>query len=287
MTGGLVLSADEVRVLGQLAGAEHAGALVPDVEWEADDLPVADIVASRTLLARGLLRLGTGSAVPDSVPELVLAPEARALFGAPGVLFAVRRDGVAGARRATLVGSLLAEELSPAVWRLRCTAEPHVHARALVDELTCGVAESAAVSDSITLPTKALEDADRLAGEAGESAAADLLADCGLAAEQALTVAGVLARRTAITTVRLTRQDGTTTLTATLTWLEAGAESWLAVPDAAGPDDPPGADTDAAAYLPMPDQLDEVTRLLPVNRADLRAALDGILAGLTPAEARS
>jgi hypothetical protein len=57
--GTLVLSSDEVRILGGLAGAGHAEVLVPDSGWAAEDQSVADVVATRGLLARGLVHLDT------------------------------------------------------------------------------------------------------------------------------------------------------------------------------------------------------------------------------------
>src|SRR5262249_6396061 len=81
---------------------------------------------------------------------------------------------------------------------------------------------------------------------------------------------------------RLTHHAGTTTTTTALTWLQSGTGTWLAVPEAAdGPDDPPDRDADTSApYLPLPDQLAEVTRLEPVNRATLHAAIAPLLADL-------
>src|SRR5262249_59890073 len=76
--GALVLSSDEVRILGGLAGAGHAEVLVPDSGWAAEDQPVADVVATRGLLARGLIRLDT----PAVAPHLVLAPAVRGPFRA-------------------------------------------------------------------------------------------------------------------------------------------------------------------------------------------------------------
>jgi hypothetical protein len=274
-TGALVLSSDEVRIIGGLAGAGHAEVLVPDSGWAVEDQPVADVVATRGLLARGLIRLDTGA----TAPQLVLAPEVRALFSHPGWIFSVRRDGTAGGRRATLLGRLLAEELSTDIWRLQSINEPRQQAQALVDEVLDAVPDTAERAASVRVATAALAAADRI-GRPTEAAA--LLAARGLTADHARTVARVLAERQATTTVRLIRHAGTTTTTAALTWLQAGTETWLAVPEAAdGPDDPPDRDADTGApYLPLPDQLAEVTRLEPVNRAELRAAVAPLLADL-------
>lgn len=271
MTGSLLLSSDEVRVMGRLAGG---AALVPGDDWDADDLPVADVVATRALLARELIRLEATDSAPASLPSLVLTPAARALFGVPSTILSIWRDATAGPWRATLVGSLLAREVSPEVWLLRNTAEEHL--AGLVDELLCDAADSA-TGTAVTIPTAALAAADRAAAQSTVDGVVDLLASRGVEPAEARTVARILLHRNAITTVRLTRQTGTTMLTESLTWLEVGTDTWLAAPDL--PDDPPEADADGtAACLPMPEELPGVTRLTPIDRDGLRAALDALLA---------
>jgi len=274
-TGALVLSSDEVRIIGGLAGGGHAEVLVPDSGWAAEDQPVADVVATRGLLARGLIRLDTRA----TDPQLVLAPEVRALFSHPDWVLSVRRDGTAGERRATLVGRLLSEELSTDIWRLQTIDEPRQQAQALVDEVLDVVPDTAERAAPVRVATAALAAAERI-GQPTEAAA--LLAARGLTPDDARTVARILAERQAITTVRLTHHAGTTTTTTALTWLQTGTETWLAVSEAAdGPDDPPDRDADTSApYLPLPDQLAEVTRLEPVDRATLHAAIAPLLADL-------
>jgi hypothetical protein len=275
MTGTLILSSDEVRVMSRLAGAVD---LLPDDDWDADDLPVADVVATRALLSRELVRFeaGTGGA-PASLPDLVLAPQARALFGTPGTILSIRRDAVAGSWRATLVGTLLAREVSPEVWLLR-TADEH-YLDGLLDELTSEAAGSAAAGE-LLVPTAALTEADRLVDRSTVDDLAGFLGTYGIQQASARAVARILLHRNALTTVRLTRQSGSATLTSSLTWLEVGTATWLAAPEpAAGLDDPPEADAaGGTAYLPMPDQLPSMTRLTATDRTGLRAALGAVLA---------
>jgi hypothetical protein len=260
--------------MGRLAGT---GALLPGGDWDADDLPVADVVATRALLARELIRLRAADSAPASLPSLVLAPQARALFGVSNTILSIWRDGTSGPWRATLVGSLLAREVSPEVWLLRTTDEPQL--AALIDDLLCDVAGSAGAAP-LLVPTAALSAADRAAPRSTVDSVADLIGSYGVAAADARTTARILLHRDAITTVRLTSQAGTTTVTSSLTWLEVGTETWLAAPDApADPDDALDGDAGSTpAYLPLPDELAGVTRLTPVGRDDVRAALDALLA---------
>src|SRR5690349_17046307 len=102
----LVLTTDELRVVGQLT---ETPAVTPDPGWAADVLPVADVVATRSLLARGLLTLA---------PEPAVAADLRALLPPAAGAVTIRRDTPSGPLRATLTSALLAQEQAPDLWHL-------------------------------------------------------------------------------------------------------------------------------------------------------------------------
>ena len=259
----VVLSSDELRVASHLAGVPT---LAPDPGWAAEDLPVADVVATRSLLARGLL---------DLAPEATLAPVLTILLAQPGPAVSVRRDTATGTCRSTMLGCMLADERSPDIWHLSAAADR----RTLIDRLAGGVPDDGAAGTPVRLPAAALTAAQRMATSAQEGAVADHLRSGDLGREDARALARVLARRQATTTVRIDHHAGTRRTTAALTWLETGADVWLAVPESTtGPDDPPGSEL--TGPLPLPDELDEVLRLEPVTRAGLRTALTELLAEL-------
>jgi hypothetical protein len=113
------LSSDELRAAARLAGYAPAPAF--DTAWGPDESGVADAVALRGLLARGLAGVDT----TGEVPEVTLTADARAALGpilAPDTLVEVCRDGIGGRRR-QLAGArdgrtVRATECHPAIWHL-------------------------------------------------------------------------------------------------------------------------------------------------------------------------
>jgi hypothetical protein len=189
----LVLTADELR-----AAAKVSGASAPDAVsggWGDADRAVADVVALRGLLARGL----ASARDVDSGIDVALTAAAHAVLGPllyPDQVIEVMRAAPAGTRR-WLVGqtgdtAVVAEEREPDVWRLRPAGGPaHQAALAIATELVAGL------PPAVTVPA------------------------------YAVSPAAVLADIEARVTVRLVGAS-------TLTWLETGASgTWLARPGAA------------------------------------------------------
>jgi hypothetical protein len=248
----LVLSSDEVRVISRLAGAPG---LLPEDSWDADDLPVADVVATRALLARDLVRLDA-----EPLPGLVLAPRARELFAGTGTVVSVIRDAAAGSWRATLAGTLLAKEITPEVWALSGAGHPGISD--LTGELL-GTVTSPGTGVPLRIPTAALTAADRIADHSTVDSLGEFLGTYGIEPAIARAVAHLLHDRDAVSTVRRTTQTGTRVETESLTWLEVGTRGWLVTADEAGdgPEDVPEA----------------VTCLSPTDGDALRGALDRLL----------
>ncbi|HSV67587.1 MAG TPA: hypothetical protein VLJ59_17000 [Mycobacteriales bacterium] len=110
------LSSDELRALARVAGAVLPPELLDG--WHREDIAVADTVAVRSLLARGLLQLRPGGVALTRAARGALDPllDARALAG----LSLLGRDG--DERRQLVAestaGTLLLTEREPDVWTL-------------------------------------------------------------------------------------------------------------------------------------------------------------------------
>ncbi|HEY3506131.1 MAG TPA: hypothetical protein VGN37_25505 [Actinocatenispora sp.] len=110
-------SADELRALATLSGLVLPPALDPG--WATDDVPVADVVALRGLLAHGALTAGAeGTPTPTAAVRALLAP----LTDPTTVL-----DLVGPAHRTVLAGdadTVRFVEREPDVWAVNRLGEP-------------------------------------------------------------------------------------------------------------------------------------------------------------------
>lgn len=280
----LVLSADELRAAATVSGSIPPGML--DGGWADEDLAVANVVALRGLLARGLATVRqSGDDVEVGLTAAVSAA-LRPLLGSD-VLIEVIRDTASDAQR-WLVGqagdaTVAAEEREPDVWRLRPVDAPATQVAAgIVTELAAELPiDQVSMGTVATVPTSALLTAERRATTSEPAAVIIELTNAGLSDVDAATVAAVLAKVGAFVTVRrVSRGDGQRTVDA-LTWLEAGTSgTWLAVPmHTAGPDDDPARDLDHRHFedLPYWDELDPITELRAVDPADIRTELAELL----------
>jgi hypothetical protein len=280
----LVLTADELRVAAKVSGSSVPGAV--NGGWAEEDLAVADVVALRGLLARGL----ASARDVDSGIEVSLTAAAHDTLGPllrPDLVIEVIRDTAISAQR-WLVGqtadtAVVAEEREPDVWRLRPAGQPaHQVVAAIVTELISEFSPNRIpTGTSVTVRTSALIDAERHRMTSEPAAITAGLVDAGLSADDATTLATVLADINAFITVRLVnRVDGPPTADA-LTWLEAGASgTWLAVPKHADePNDDPAVDREHQHIedLPYLDELDPITELNAVSSTEIRAALAELL----------
>jgi hypothetical protein len=283
MTTTLVLTADELRVAAKVSGSD---ARMVDGGWADEDLAVADVVALRGLLARGL---ATTRAV-DSGIELTLtaaAQDALAPLLRPELVVEVSRDTATGGQRwlvgQAADGTVVAEEREPDIWRLRPADAPvHEVVTAIVTDLTAELPpDPIPTGTAVTVPTSALVDAERNRATREPTAIVADLTGVGLRTNAATTVATMLADLDALVAVRLSKSIGGVRVTDALTWLEAGRSGvWLAVPTHVdGPNDVPAADDDRERVedLPYLDELDSVTELSAVHPADVQAALADLL----------
>jgi hypothetical protein len=282
MTTTLVLTADELRVAAKVSGSD---ARVVDGGWAEEDLAVADVVALRGLLARGLATTRTMS----SGVELTLTIAARGALAPllrPELVIEVSRDTATGGQRWLIgqaaAGTVVAEEREPDIWRVRPADAPVPDVvTAIVADLTGGLLPGP-TGTVVTVPTSVLVDAERHRLTRDPAAVVAELTDAGLPDGAAATVATVLADLEAFVTVRLTSSIGGVRVTDALTWLEAGRSGvWLAVPTHVdGPADALSADDrQYVEDLPYLDELDSVTELTAVCPADVQAALTGLLDG--------
>jgi hypothetical protein len=267
------LSSDELRALARVAGA----VLPPELlgGWHRDDSPVADTVAVRSLLARGMLQLrpGGGGVALTGAARGALDPllDARALAG----LSLLTRDGQERRRLVaeSAAGTLLLTEREPDVWTLDPIPGPTERAAAwLAADLLDEGPRLAPDGHRIVAPAEALRLADRLLAEGHESAIAAALARAGLPEPAAGTWAAVLRRRVATGEVRLTRRvaDGVFAGGA-VRWVDAGtAGVWLVEP-ADAPEDDPDDDPEEAPVL-----------LSDAGVPGVRAALAALLEGGLP-----
>jgi hypothetical protein len=270
------LSSDELRALGRVAGAVLPPELLDG--WHREDSPVADTVAVRSLLARGVLqfRAGIGGSA------LALTGAARGAFDpllnarAMAGLSLLTREGQERRRLVaeSAAGILLLTEREPDVWTLDPIPGPTERAAAwLAADMLDGGPRLAPNGDRIVAPAEALRLADRLLAGGHEVAIAAALARAGLPEPAAETWAAVLRRRVATGEVRLTRRvaDGVFAGGA-VRWVDAGtAGVWLVeqteAPTAAAEEDP-----DPGGWHLLRD----------VGVPGVRAALDALLEGGLP-----
>jgi hypothetical protein len=280
----LVLTADELRVAAKVSGSSVPAAV--DGGWADDDLAVADVVALRGLLARGL----ASARDVDSGIEVTLTAAARGALGPllrPDLVIEVIRDTATSAQR-WLVGqtagtTVVAEEREPDVWRLRSVdASASQAVAAIVAELTGELpADAAPPGMVVAVRTAALVHAERLRLTGEPAAVTAGLVRAGLPSDEAAELATILAEVNAFVTVRLVDRVDGLRVAGALTWLEAGARGvWLAVPKhAGGPNDDPALDRDHLRVedLPYLDELDPITELSAVGPTEIRAALTELL----------
>jgi hypothetical protein len=262
------LSSDELRALGRVAGTVLPPELLAG--WHPEDHPVADTVAVRSLLARGVLQLRAGGAGPalalTGAAGAALAPllAARALAG---VSLLTR----AGQERRRLVaesaaGTLLLTEREPDVWTLDPAADPveRVTARLAADLLDEGP-RPAPGGARLLLPADTLRLADRLVTEGRETAVPRALTRAGLPAAAAASWAAVLCGRVATGEVRLARRVEDEVFTGGgVRWVDAGPTGvWLVEPV---PEEAEDGDGEAGWYA-----------LRDAGIPGVRAALDALL----------
>lgn len=285
MTTTLVLTADELRVAAKVSGSHTR---VVDGGWAEEDLAVADVVALRGLLARGLATTRTMS----SGVELTLTAVARGALEPllrPELVIEVSRDTATGSQRwlvgQAADGTVVAEEREPDIWCVRPADAPvpDVVTAIVTDLITELPSDLTATGMAVTVPTSVLVDAEQRRHTRDPAAVVAELTDAGLPDGVAATVARMLADLEAFVTVRLTNRIGGVRVTDALTWLEAGRSGiWLAVPTHVdGPADAPLADDDSQRVedLPYLDELDSVTELSIVHPTDVQTALAGLLDG--------
>ena len=263
------LSSDELRALARVAGAVLPPELLDG--WHRDDTAVADTVAVRSLLARGVLQLPAGcdGVALTGAARGALGPllDARALAG----LSLLTRDGQERRRLVaeSTAGTLLLTEREPDVWTLDPIPGPAERAAAwLAAELLDDGPRLAPGGGCVIAPAEALREADRLrtAGRDGEVAGA--LTRAGVPAGDADVWAGVLRRRVATGEVRLTRRIGEDVFAGgRVRWVDAGtAGVWLVEPPELPDGEPAGIP--AATVL-----------LTDAGVAGVRAALTALLDG--------
>jgi hypothetical protein len=286
------LSSDELRALGRVAGAVLPPELLAG--WHRDDTDVADTVAVRSLLARGVLQLRAGS----GGPELALTGATRESLGpllAARALTGVSLLARSGAERRQLVaegpgGTLLLTEREPDVWTLEAVDGPVElqAARAAADLLDAGPRpEPGGVR--IELPDEVLGRVERLVAQGRTGAATAALAEAGVPPAAAGTWTAVLARRVATGEVRVTRRlaDGVFAGGA-VRWVDAGeAGVWLveavdpAVDSAADPATAEAVDPEVAGPQAADPAAGQAgwSRLSDAGLAGVRAALAALLEG--------
>jgi hypothetical protein len=256
----IALSSDELRALARVGGAVLPPELLDD--WHADDTAVADVVAVRSLLARGMVQLRPGGVVLTRAAGTALDAllHARALCG----LGLLSPDGE---ERRRLVaesgtGTLLLTEREPDVWTVDPIPGPAERAAAwLATDLLEEGLRPAPSGTSFVAPAEALRRADRLVTAGRAADVASTLTGAGVPAGAAATWATVLSGRMTAGEVRLTRRLSAGVFAGgTVRWVDAGpAGVWLVEPEV--PDD----------------SGDPVVRLTDGGTAGVRGALAALL----------
>ena len=220
------LSSDEMRAAARLAGYAPLPAFDPG--WAHEELGVADAVALRGLLARGL---ATVCETPDG-PDVRLTPGLRTALDPllrPDAVTEIHVDeGPAGRRRHLVgesgAGALVAAECRPSIWDLRPTETP---ATAVVRSVAEPLIPDAGAPEErrFTVSGHALSRADLLLARSAAPHLPQLLRGEGLDEAAAADLAGVLSSARALVTVRTVRITGAA---AAVCWLDAGpAGLWL------------------------------------------------------------
>ncbi|TWP50583.1 hypothetical protein FKR81_20675 [Lentzea tibetensis] len=200
----LTLTTDELRVAAGLSGRRLPVDL--DGGWSTEDIPVADTVALRGLLARGL---ATACADELAVSLSAQAAPVTALFE-PGAVIEVRRDGAQHTGRWLVTERAGCAESRPDLWSFA-----PFDIDFLVTDLLSALPDEPSDANPIRVRTDHLVETDRRLAR-GEAAGTDL--------------ARLLRGTRVTTTVRRVEIDGAQTAAA-VTWLETtDAGAWLAVP---------------------------------------------------------
>ncbi len=222
------LSSDELRAAARLAGLAPPPAFDPG--WAPEELGVADAVAVRGLMARGLAEIRDNDVALTASARSALDP-----LLAPEALVEIHQDETAAGRRGHLLGEsanglLLAAERSPSIWDLRAVEKAVPALLAIAGPLVPAYAPAA--GGPYTVGGDALDRTETLLAQGGAAHVPEALRGGGLGAADAAALAGVLAAMTSLVTVRAVRRTGDTNRTAdALTWLDAGpAGLWTVAP---------------------------------------------------------
>jgi hypothetical protein len=270
----LLLTTDELRVSAAINGGQIPEAL--RAGWSAEDIPVADVVALRGLLARGL------ATAHDTEVELASGLDAAVLpLLTADTLVDVQRDAVARPGRwliaANAGGVVRCAEQSPDLWCIE--TDPEEPIERMLTELLGHLPDQEPSGATVTLPTDLLVEAERRSASSAEHLQG-MLAKRGMRPADADLVADIVCDLQATVTVRSLHRDGsTTTSSAALTWLETASTGvWLAIPvDAAQRDDEiPVASADLATH----------TELRSTGRRELHAEVRDVLGELTVGRGR-
>jgi hypothetical protein len=229
----MVLSSDELRAAARLAG--WAPLPVFDTSWVSEEVGIADAVAIRGLLARGLATVRD----VDGCPEAGLTSAASAALNPllrPDAIVEIHRDSWSSGRRCQMTAEadgsvVLAEEREPLVWQVhQRSGSAELCARPVV---TCLIEELAETERAAQIRDMAVTP--------NALAAAQTLVAQGHAKQNSDPLVGLLAEVSVTVTVRMSRQvDPSTRVTAAVTWLDAGKTGiWLVEPadGATDPDD--------------------------------------------------
>ncbi len=273
----LALSTDELRAAARLAGLVPPPVFEP--AWAPEELGVADAVAVRGLLARGLAEAWETAEGPD----VALRPGVRAALDpllAPGALAEIHQDeGPFGRRRHVLAeseaGRVLAEERRPSIWDLRSDPDG-MTLRSIAEPLVPLHGPESTAGRGYPVSGRVLATADAMLARDEAARLPDLLRGDGLDGADAEALAVVLWSAHALVTVRTARRpDGTACAADAVTWLDAGSSGlWLVTVR-------PERDHD---HDPDDDPHDPTYGITPATRAEVRAAVAAVLAGFAVKE---
>jgi hypothetical protein len=259
----LCLSSDELRAAAHLSGHEPLPAFE---EWASSERRIADAVAVRGLLARGLAEVCAGSPVPGLRLTATAAHTLDPLLAAHTVIEVI--VDASGRRRRLAAdapsGSIVVTEREPALWQVqRTSAAAAATVADLASAILDGYADAELGQVEFTVDGVLLAGADGvLAQDPGYLPA--YLRGRGVTSGTATRLAELLGAVRQLVTIRAVHRLGTTTRAAgAVTWLDAGAAGvWILdlIDDSA-------EDTAPATY-----------RLGATDRAGLRAAIAEVLA---------